>query len=134
MVLWLAARAAVALAGYLPTLAVTVIDVAFLPAVMAVLLPPLIARRQWRNVLRARGEEAGMRSLALLNFIAIGAVIAMIVVDAVAPLSLAGGAIFVLAACAVAARLSGWRGLRTRTELLLWILHLGYLTLAAGLP
>jgi uncharacterized protein involved in response to NO len=64
---------------------------------------------------------------------AIGAVIAMIVVDAVAPLSLAGGAIFVLAACAVAARLSGWRGLRTRTELLLWILHLGYLTLAAGL-
>lgn len=191
VLLWLAGRAAVALAGYLPVLAVTLIDAAFLPAVMAALLPPLIARKQWRNAifvvpltaltvtnlvlhfsvageidilprdafivaiglfalfitvmggriipsftanaLRARGEEPGLRNIAPLNAGAIAAVAAMIVVDAVAPLSLVGGAISLVAALAVFARLSGWQGLRTRGEPLLWILHLGYLALAAGL-
>ena len=51
VVLWLAGRAAVALAGYLPTLLVTIVDSAFLPAVMLLLLPPLVVHKKWRNVI-----------------------------------------------------------------------------------
>ena len=49
----MAGRAAVALAGHLPILLVTIIDAAFLPAVMVLLLPPLIAHKKWRNVIFA---------------------------------------------------------------------------------
>ncbi len=189
--LWLAGRAAVALAGYLPELLVTIIDAAFLPAVMLLLLPPLIAHRKWRNVifvvplsaltvtnlalhfsvagelgvlprdafivatglfalfitvmggriipsftanvLRGRGGDPGMRNYAPLNFLAIGSLAAMIVVDAVTPLSLVGAALALLAAAAGVARLSGWRWRRILDDPLLWILHLGYLALATGL-
>jgi uncharacterized protein involved in response to NO len=51
VMLWLAGRVAVTLAGYLPTLVVTIVDVAFLPALMLLLLPPLIAHIKWRNVI-----------------------------------------------------------------------------------
>lgn len=189
--LWLAGRAAVALAGHLPVLAVTIIDAAFLPALMVALLPPIIASKQWRNVifviplsaltatnlalhfsvageldllprdifivatgllvlfitvmggriipsftantLRQRGEEPGLRKYAPLNFLAIGSLAAMIVADAVAPLSLAGAALSLLAAGAGMARLYGWRGWAILGEPLLWILHVAYMALAFGL-
>ena len=191
VVLWLAGRAAAALAGHLPPLLVTIIDCAFLPALMVLLLPPLIAHRKWRNiifvvplialtlsnlalhfsvageidvlprdafivatgllalfitvmggriipsftanVLRGRGEEPGLRNYAPLNFLAIGSLAAMVVVDAVAPLSYVGAALSLLAACAGVARLSGWRSRRIWRNPLLWILHGAYLTLAIGL-
>jgi uncharacterized protein involved in response to NO len=189
--LWLAGRAAVALAGYLPELLVTIVDCAFLPALMLLLLPPLIAHKKWRNVifvvplsaltltnlalhfsvageldilprdafivatglfalfitvmggriipsftanvLRARGAEASMRNYAPLNIVAIVSLVAMIVADAVAPLSLVGAALALLAAVAGVARLSGWRWRKILDDPLLWILHLGYLALAIGL-
>ncbi len=191
VVLWLAGRAAVALAGYLPTLLVTIVDVAFLPAVMVLLLPPLIAHRKWRNVifvvplgaltlanlalhfsvageidvlprdafivatgllvlfitvmggriipsftanvLRARGETPALRNYAPLNFFAIGSLAAMIVADAVVPLSLVGAALSLLAALAGLIRVSGWGWRRILDDPLLWILHAAYLTLAVGL-
>ncbi len=191
VVLWLAGRAAVALAGYLPTLLVTIVDSAFLPAVMLLLLPPLVVHKKWRNVifvvplsaltltnlalhfsvageldilprdafivatglivlfitvmggriipsftsnvLRARGETPGLRNYAPLNFFAIGSLAAMIIADAVAPLSLVGAALSLLAALAGVARVSGWGWRRILDDPLLWILHIAYLSLAVGL-
>ncbi len=191
VVLWLAGRAAVALAGYLPTLLVTIVDSAFLPAVMLLLLPPLVVLKKWRNVifvvplsaltltnlalhfsvageldilprdafivatglivlfitvmggriipsftsnvLRARGETPGLRNYAPLNFFAIGSLAAMIIADAVAPLSLVGAALSLLAALAGVARVSGWGWRRILDDPLLWILHIAYLSLAVGL-
>jgi uncharacterized protein involved in response to NO len=182
---------AVTLAGYLPTLVVTIVDVAFLPALMLLLLPPLIAHIKWRNVifvvplsaltltnlalhfsvageldilprdafvvaagllvlfitvmggriipsftsnvLRQRGETPGLRNYAPLNFLAIGSLMAMIIADVAAPLSLVGGALALLAALAGLVRLSGWGWRRILNDPLLWILHLGYLALVAGL-
>jgi len=43
------------------------------------------------------------------------------------------GALLALAAVALAARLTRWRGLSTLSEPLLWVLHLGYLWLPVGL-
>ncbi len=191
VVLWLAGRTAVALAGYLPPLLVTIVDSAFLPAVMLLLLPPLVVHKKWRNVifvvplsaltltnlalhfsvageldilprdafivatglivlfitvmggriipsftsnvLRARGETPGLRNYAPLNFFAIGSLAAMIIADAVAPLSLVGAALSLLAALAGVARVSGWGWRRILDDPLLWILHIAYLSLAVGL-
>ena len=43
------------------------------------------------------------------------------------------GALLLLAAVVLAARLARWRGLSTTAEPLLWVLHLGYLWLPVGL-
>lgn len=85
------------------------------------------------NVLRQRAGEPGLRNFAPLKFLAIGSLAAMVVADAVAPLSLVGAALSLLAAAAGAARLAGWRGQAVFGDPLLWILHGGYLALAAGL-
>jgi uncharacterized protein involved in response to NO len=47
---WLVGRAAVALAGVLPPLAVAVIDLGYLPVLAALLAKPLIDAGKWRNI------------------------------------------------------------------------------------
>jgi len=58
--------------------------------------------------------------------------VAVAIVDAIWPLSIAGGLLAALAAAAHALRLSGWRSLRTLSEPLVWALHIAYAWLPVG--
>lgn len=86
-----------------------------------------------RNTLRRLGQEPNVRSRAALERLAMASAAGMTIADAVVPGHLAGGALALSAGLASALRLAGWQSLRTRGDALLWILHLGYAALAAGL-
>lgn len=85
------------------------------------------------NALRARGVAADMRSSPWVEGIVIGAMIAIILVDVFAPWRTVAGGIAALAAIAQAVRVTGWRSLRTRSEPLVWSLHVAYAWLPVGL-
>jgi len=62
-----------------------------------------------------------------------GATWAILVVDQVLPVSFLAGSVALIAAVLHAVRLSGWQGHRTLSNPILWVLHLGYVWLIAGL-
>ena len=187
--LWLAGRAAMALAGFLPALLVAVVDLALLPALGVLVLRELIRGRNRRNLpfpvllmvlfaanllfhlerlgiaetarpglylavhvialliaivggrvvpafttaaLRRAGRDACLRSPPWLERAAIAAVAAVAVAELADPGGAAAGALALAAALLLAARLSGWRGLATLDQPILWVLHLGYGWLAVG--
>ena len=63
----------------------------------------------------------------------LGATWAVLVVDQVLPASALAGGVALIAAVLHGVRLSGWQGRRTLSNPILWVLHLGYLWLVAGL-
>lgn len=187
---WLAGRAAFAAAAVLPLMLVGVCELAFMPALAAVLAPPLLRARNrntplllvltalWiadivfmyalmrrdvslarttlfvaidvvlllvtviggriipaftASALRGRVPEAKISARPWNDAVAIGAMIALIVVDIVAPWQTLAGAVAALAAIAHALRFIGWRSRRTLHEPLVWSLHLAYAWLPAGL-
>lgn len=85
------------------------------------------------NALRARGRGTDLRSSRWTDGIVIGAMIAIVLVDVIAPWHPVAGAVAAVAAIAHAARLIGWRSWRTLDEPLVWSLHLAYAWLAVGL-
>jgi uncharacterized protein involved in response to NO len=85
------------------------------------------------SALRARGQAADLRSSRWLDRIVIGAMIAVVCADLVAPGSAIAGVVAALAAALQAWRLAGWRSLRTLDEPLVWSLHLAYAWLPVGL-
>ncbi len=85
------------------------------------------------NALRARGKTPDLRSSRWTDGIVIGAMIAVVFVDIVAPWQWMAGGIAAVAAGAHAWRLIGWRSLRTLDEPLVWSLHLAYAWLPVGL-
>jgi uncharacterized protein involved in response to NO len=85
------------------------------------------------NALRQRGEAVTTITRRPIEFVVIGAMIAITVTDAFAPDSKFSGALAVLAALAHLIRLGGWRSFRLRGEPILWILHVGYAWLPLGL-
>lgn len=188
-VLWLLGR--LACASSLPAALIAVIDLAFLPALVAVVAVPIVAtgnRRQWvllgglgalsaanlamhldaagieamdgrdalilavdllmipigvmggrvipaftGNALRQRGETRLPRTRPWVEWLAVPSLALVALCDAAqvpAPLL----ATVALGAAAVhGVRLSGWRGGATLRQPILWVLHLGYGWLAAGL-
>jgi uncharacterized protein involved in response to NO len=74
-----------------------------------------------------------IRSEPLLEYAAIGSILAALLADLTVPLSPVNGAVALLAGIIQAARLSQWRGHRALHAPLLWVLHLGYAWLAVGL-
>ena len=66
------------------------------------------------NALRSSGAAADVRSYRWLDGVTIGAMVAVVLIDLVAPWQPLVGGFAALAAVAHAARLSGWRSLRTR--------------------
>ncbi|HEY9163409.1 MAG TPA: NnrS family protein [Magnetovibrio sp.] len=58
---------------------------------------------------------------------------AVLVVDLVWPQQWLGGSVALMAAALHLARLAGWQSMRTLGNPILWVLHLGYLWLVAGL-
>ncbi len=82
--------------------------------------------------LRRAGRDACLRSPPWLERAAIAAVAAVAVAELADPGGAAAGALALAAALLLAARLSGWRGLATLDQPILWVLHLGYGWLAVG--
>jgi uncharacterized protein involved in response to NO len=84
------------------------------------------------NALKASGAAAQLRAFSWLDRAALGALIAMLLAD-LATLPRVAGALALAAAALNGLRMWGWHGHRTLGKPLLWVLHLGYLWLAAGL-
>ncbi len=82
--------------------------------------------------LRAQGLAVAP-ALPWLEWLVIGATLAIVPVDLVAPNGLAAGAVAGIAGLAHLARASRWRPLRTRGTPLVWILHVGYAWIPVGL-
>jgi uncharacterized protein involved in response to NO len=188
--LWLVGRLAFAGSAALPFPLVVVCELAFFPALIVLLAPPLLRARNrntplllvlaaiWigdavflyalargdvllvrttllvaidvvlllvtviggrivpvftANALRSSGEEPGIRGNPWLDGAVIGAMVVVVLVDAVAPWRPVAGVVAGLAAAAQAWRVSRWRSLRTFHEPLVWSLHLAYAWLPVGL-
>jgi uncharacterized protein involved in response to NO len=114
------ARTAVAVAIDIIMVLVTVIGGRIVPAFTA-------------SALRTRGLTPDLRSSRWVDRLAVGAMIAIVVVDVIAPLHPIAGAVAALAVLAQVRRFTGWRTLRTLWEPLVWCLHLAYVWLPIGL-
>lgn len=86
-----------------------------------------------QNALRRRGLERTVRSWPWLNALAIGASGALAFVGLLVGRTPVTGLLAAIAALAVAARLSGWQTWQTRSDPLLWSLHLGSAWVVVGL-
>ena len=85
------------------------------------------------NALRRSGETVSLVKRDWVERLTIGSMIAITIVDAIAPFGVASVVLAATAAVAHAIRLSGWRSFKTRGESILWILHVGYAWLPIGL-
>jgi uncharacterized protein involved in response to NO len=85
------------------------------------------------SALRQRGETVSTITRRPLEFVVIGAMVAIAITDVFAPDSIWSGTLAALAAAAHVIRLSGWRSFRTRGEPILWVLHVAYAWLPVGL-
>jgi len=85
------------------------------------------------NALHRRGEKSQVITRAWLEKTVIGSMAAIAIVDALSPNSITSGVLAGIAALAHAYRVSGWRGFRTRSESILWVLHVAYAWLPIGL-
>jgi uncharacterized protein involved in response to NO len=116
----LLARSALLVAIDIVLLLITVIGGRIVPAFTA-------------SALRSRDMAADLRTNRWTNGVAIGAMIAIVIVDLFAPWQRAAGIVAALAAMAHFWRLAGWRSLRTLGEPLVWSLHLAYVWMPVGL-
>jgi uncharacterized protein involved in response to NO len=86
-----------------------------------------------RNALAKSGVQVAIASRPWLERAALGAVVAVLLVDLVRPIGVAAGAVALVAAVLLAARLAQWHGQRTARMPILWILHVGYAWLIVSL-
>ena len=85
------------------------------------------------NALKARGIDVRMRGNRLVDYGVILAMLAYAISDVVDPFGLSTAIIATVAGSLQLWRLSGWHGLKTAPQPIVWILHLGYLWLPIGL-
>jgi uncharacterized protein involved in response to NO len=85
------------------------------------------------NAMRRHGATVDIRSRAWLEATVIAAMVAIVIVDIVAPGGTWSAALAAVAAAVQVLRLSGWRSFATRGESILWVLHVGYAWLPVGL-
>jgi Uncharacterized protein involved in response to NO len=115
------ARAALLVGIDLVLLLITVIGGRIVPAFTA-------------NALRLQGITVAPRTYKWLDRVAIASMVLLVIADAVPQVPSSWQAfIAAVAALAHAARLSGWQGLRTFSQPIVWSLHLAYAWLPIGL-
>jgi uncharacterized protein involved in response to NO len=86
-----------------------------------------------RNWLARRGVERLPQGFGSFDKLTIAVTLVALAWWAVAPPGPVTGGLAVLAAALNLARLARWQGFATRTEPLLWVMHLGYLWIPVGL-
>jgi uncharacterized protein involved in response to NO len=84
------------------------------------------------SALRQHGDTTPLRAWRLMTPLAVGAMLAVVAIDAVSPESTAAGVIALVAAAVQAARLAQWRSFATLRMPIVWVLHLAYLWLPLG--
>ena len=85
------------------------------------------------NAFRKRGVEVTVRSSRALEMTVLASTVAYVLVDTLAPSAGMTGIVAAAAALAHLLRLSGWQGLRSWREPIVWVLHAGYVWLPIGL-
>jgi uncharacterized protein involved in response to NO len=85
-----------------------------------------------RNALLREGVHAPLRAWPWLDRASVAGALGVALADLLAPRTRASGAIALLAALAVAARLGGWQTRRTLRDPLLWSLHAGIAWVVLG--
>lgn len=85
------------------------------------------------TALRRLGREQAVRSRKGLTVLTVTLMVLVVAVDIVWPGSALAGWLAAVAAAAQGARLAQWQGWRVANEPILWILHVAYLWLPAGL-
>lgn len=83
--------------------------------------------------LRNRGIQLRVRTWPLVERLAIGSMVAVILFDIAAPAHWTAAAVALLAALAHAARITGWQTLHTFKDPIVWVLHAAYAWLPIGL-
>jgi uncharacterized protein involved in response to NO len=86
-----------------------------------------------RNAFARRGIDVAVRSWPGLDALTIGATAALALTGLLFGRGVATGVFALVAGLAAAVRLAGWQPLATRSDPLLWSLHLGAAWVAAGL-
>ncbi len=86
-----------------------------------------------RNALSQSGQDAVIRSHSLAEKLVVPVMLGFALADMLSPTGTVTAAIAVLAAVLQAWRLSGWQGLRTASQPIVWILHVAYLWIPFGL-
>lgn len=86
-----------------------------------------------QNALKARGIDARMRYSRSVEVLVIGSMLALLVSGFFPGAFVAGGIVAAIASVAHFIRLSGWQGLKTRSDPIVWVLHAAYLWMPIGL-
>jgi uncharacterized protein involved in response to NO len=86
-----------------------------------------------RNALRALQRPSAITPAPRLDALCIGATVAVLAVDVIAPGSPVAGALAAATALLLGWRLARWQGWRTIDVPLLWVLHVGYAWLVVAL-
>lgn len=84
------------------------------------------------SALQARGQPESVRPSMLLDRLAIASLVAVLLADIIAAPLLAG-AVALIAALLNGLRMTGWATTRILRQPIVWVLHLGYAWLVAGL-
>jgi uncharacterized protein involved in response to NO len=108
------------LAVYLVTLPIVIVGGRIVPAFTL-------------NALRRAGVAAEVRTRPGFERVAVPAMLIFVATEIVAPRSVWSGAAAGIAALALVGRMSGWQSVRTRSDPLLWSLHVGYAWVPLGL-
>jgi len=101
-------------------------------AVLIVVIAGRITPAFTRNAFRRRGEAYEVHTWPAVEALALGGGVALLLANLVAPHTAVSGALGTLAGLAVAVRVAGWRIWHTRSDPLLWSLHLGSVWVAVG--
>lgn len=86
-----------------------------------------------RNALTATGVNVKMRSHAVIEYTVIPVMVVYAISDIIDPFGTLTAIVATLAGLLQLARLSGWRGVRTGAQPIVWVLHLAYLWLPVGM-
>jgi uncharacterized protein involved in response to NO len=103
------------------------------PIVLITLIGGRIIPSFSRNWLARHGAPRLPKSFGTFDHLTLVATLGTLAWWAIAPLGPVSGGLAAIAAALNLVRLVRWQGLATRTEPLLWAMHLGYLWIPAGL-
>ncbi len=105
----------------------------FVLAVLVALIGGRIVPSFTRNWLKRKGDSSLPAPVDNLDKAALAAIVLVLITQAIWPDSQISAAIALVAAVLHAVRLARWQALRVLSEPLMWVLHLGYAWVVAGL-